>query len=493
MAYSELIKNFDSVREYLRDFFVYGFRSREDYADRKSLRSYDNEKRRIESYLGDYVSFRSEKDGKCVFISMESKKITHNPLHKAFKAKSFTDKDITLHFIMMDILADGEKHSLSEIADTISNEYLAEFENPMSFDESTLRKKLNEYIELGFVTSEKAGKTSVYSLRGNSVDIEESADAIRFFTEENIVGVVGSFIEDKMNPEDGIYTFKNHYLMNAYNAAVIEQFLEAIHGKCKVSFTNISRENVESEWQIVPLKIYSSATGGRQYLIGSTLKGKMMSFRIDYIKNVIVNEPYEDYDAAMTRYETVRKRVWGVNISPQGETNHIEMDIRATRDEQYIVERLNREKRCGTVEKIDDNLYRYSADVFDANELMPWIRTFIGRITYKKKGYLEGKPDYADGFDENNRYIFYWDSKIGQGINGAYMRTVESAKTRRLFVQKDDDEGSDFYFVGKVDVLSKREDVKEDKKGKKQKITKVVFKLNSPIRNDLFEYFEAGM
>ena len=50
-------------------------------------------------------------------------------------------------------------------------------------------------------------------------------------------------------------------------------------------------------------------------------------------------------------------------------------------DEQYIVNRLEREKRCGKVEKIDDNHYRYSADVFDTTEMIPWIRTFICRIT----------------------------------------------------------------------------------------------------------------
>lgn len=380
MAYSELIKNFDSIRAYMREFFVYGFRSREDYSDKKSLRSYDNEKRRIESYLGNYVSFRNEKDGKCVFISMESKEITHNPLYKAFKAKSFTGKDITLHFIIMDILSDGDVHYLSEILDKLSGEYLANFENPMSFDESTIRKKLNEYIELGLVTSAKDGKQLVYSLRESIVDIEKCADAIRFFTEENILGVVGSFLEDKMDVDEGIYTFKNHYLMNAYNAEVIESLLEAIHEKCTVSFTNISRFTVESAWHVVPLKIYSSATGGRQYLIARTMDERMMSFRIDYIKNVKINEPYMHFADAMFHYETVRENVWGVNISPQGELKHIEMEIRASKDEYYIVERLNREKRCGTVEKIGEDIYRYAADVFDTNELIPWIRTFIGRV-----------------------------------------------------------------------------------------------------------------
>lgn len=37
-------------------------------------------------------------------------------------------------------------------------------------------------------------------------------------------------------------------------------------------------------------------------------------------------------------------------------------------------------KRCGTVSKVDEETYRFSADVLDAYEMMPWIRTFFGRI-----------------------------------------------------------------------------------------------------------------
>lgn len=40
MAYSELIKNFNKIRDYMRDFYVYGFKSRDDYT-KKSTRSYD--------------------------------------------------------------------------------------------------------------------------------------------------------------------------------------------------------------------------------------------------------------------------------------------------------------------------------------------------------------------------------------------------------------------------------------------------------------------
>lgn len=115
MAYSELIKNFNKIRDYMRDFYVYGFKSRDDYT-KKSARSYDDEKRRIESWLGDYMKFHQTADGKNAFLSIDSRVTRHNPLYKAWKTKSFTDRDITLHFIVMDILSNGQELSLGDIA-----------------------------------------------------------------------------------------------------------------------------------------------------------------------------------------------------------------------------------------------------------------------------------------------------------------------------------------------------------------------------------------
>ena len=94
MAYTELIKNFERIRDYMREFYVYGFKSREEY-DKKSARSYDNERRRIESYLGEYMGFRQSEKGKNVFLSIDSRSVSHNPLYSVLKSKSFTDGDIT--------------------------------------------------------------------------------------------------------------------------------------------------------------------------------------------------------------------------------------------------------------------------------------------------------------------------------------------------------------------------------------------------------------
>ena len=147
MAYSELIKSFDKIRDYMREFYVYGFKSREDYT-KKSARSYDDERRRIESWLGGYMAFRHTAEGKNVFISVDNRSVTFNPLHSAWKAKSFTDKDIVLHFCVLDILADGAARSVSEITDGVVD-YLSHTDTPFEIDESTVRKKLKEYTDIG--------------------------------------------------------------------------------------------------------------------------------------------------------------------------------------------------------------------------------------------------------------------------------------------------------------------------------------------------------
>ena len=129
-SYSELIKNFEKIRAYMRDFYIYGFKSRDEY-NIKSARSYDDERRRIESWLGDHMSFVRTPEGKNVFISIDTRTIRHNPFYNAWKAKSFTDGDVTLHFIIFDILNDPSvKVTLAEIMNLIDEKYLSGFESP---------------------------------------------------------------------------------------------------------------------------------------------------------------------------------------------------------------------------------------------------------------------------------------------------------------------------------------------------------------------------
>lgn len=382
MAYSELIKNFNNIRDYMREFYVYGFKSRDEYT-KKSARTYDDERRRIESWLGDYMQFRQTADGKNVFLSIDSRVLHHNPLFAAWKAKSFTDNDITLHFILFDILyAPDISLSLAEITEKVDS-YLKSFNEPKLLDSSTIRKKLNEYVKEGIVISEKQGKTMYYR-RAEDVEMY-SSDVLDFFSEIAPCGVIGSYLLDKEPAHDECFVFKHHYITSAMDSEIVCTLLTAISEKRNITLETINRKKDRiSENHVVPLRIMISVQNGRQYLMAYAPRfNQISSFRIDNINSVKIDEISECFDELREQLNCMSAHLWGVNTkNDSGEkTEHIEFTVKYSDNENYIHRRLEREKRCGTVERIDNNTSKFTADVFDSSELIPWIRTFICRIT----------------------------------------------------------------------------------------------------------------
>ena len=380
MAYSELIKNFERVRDYMREFYVYGFKSRDEYS-KKSGRSYDNERRRIESWMGDYMRFSQNESGKNVFISIDSRAISENPLYKAFKASSFTDKDITLHFILFDILYSPEiALSVSELCDKI-DEYLSEFDEPMDFDESTVRKKLREYVSQGIVKAEKQGRKVLYSRTADSEKIP--AYMLQYFSEVMPCGVIGSFLLDKQGESKRIFNFKHHYILSALDSDVLCDIFLAMREHREIEVRNFSRHGKEERVHtLVPLKVYISAQGGRQYLLAYSREySQLRSYRIDYLSNVKLLDETKDFNSLRKWLKRCEPHMWGVTLRNgiRG-MDKVEMIIHIDEGEEYIIDRLDREKRCGTVEVIDEHTVRFSAEVYDASEMLPWLRTFICRI-----------------------------------------------------------------------------------------------------------------
>lgn len=406
MAYSEVVKNFNRIRDYMREFYVYGFKSRDGYT-RKSGRSYDDERRRLESWLGDYMKFRQTPEGKNVFISIDSRISHHNPLYKAWKAKSFTDGDITLHFILMDIFVSAcGALSICEITERVDR-YLSAFREPKMFDESTIRKKLKEYAAEGILVTEKRGKALFYRL------IEENVlpdvDTLDFFSEIAPCGVIGSFLLDKESGHREVFAFKHHYITGAIDSEIVCLLFMAMSDKKTVTLKTINRNKERIlDKCVVPLKIMDSVQSGRQYLMAYFPRyNRITSFRIDNIISVKINEQSPRFDELRQKLDGMLPHMWG--ISTQGRSGqrmeHVEFTIHYDDDEQHIHTRLEREKRCGTVVKINGNTSRFFADVFDASEMIPWIRTFICRITYIH--FSDSKLEEQFHSDIENMYKLY--------------------------------------------------------------------------------------
>ena len=382
MAYNERVKNFNRIRDYMREFYVYGFKSRDEFT-KKSARSYDDEKRRLESWLGDYMQFRQTADGKNVFLSIDSRLSRHNPLYKAWKTKSFTDGDITLHFIIFDILYDPEKKfSIAEIMKAIDT-YLSEFQVPRMFDESTVRKKLKEYVNEGLIVSEKTGRTVYY--RKSKMEKNPEVCMLDFYSEVAPCGVIGSFLLDKLTNDPKCFAFKHHYITSAMDSEIICRLFRAIREKRGLTIETINRKkNTVSDHDVVPLKIFISVQNGRQYLMAYAPEDKRISsYRTDNIISVKYGETVGQFNELREKLNHMQQFMWGVRTQSRSgnRLEHVEFTIQYDEGETHIPQRLEREKRCGKVEHFDKHTSRFYADVYDSSELIPWIRTFICRIT----------------------------------------------------------------------------------------------------------------
>lgn len=382
-GFSELIKNFDKTRDYMRDFFIYGFKVRQDF-ETKSARTYDDEKRRVESWLGDHIRYDTTERGKQVAISVDSGHISENPLYRAYDSKSFTDNDIRLHFLLLDLLAEGGACGVRELTERLASEYGA------VFDEQTVRGKLREYTAEGIFLREKQGRSDVYRLCGDTPHdlcraFDGLSDALQFYSECSEFGIIGHTLLRAAGLKNTCFLMKHNYIVHTLEDEVLLALTEAITQKHAVFLQRFGNRNASEEAPVIPLQIYVSAQTGRRWLIYylPALR-RIRSFRLDFIRRVKDGGVCREYDAYAEMLRRNAGRSFGVSFGDRRETGkgrrmRIVMRIDAKR-EPWILERLEREKRCGIVEQTGENLYTYTAELFDPGETMGWLKTYIGRV-----------------------------------------------------------------------------------------------------------------
>ena len=110
---------------------------------------------------------------------------------------------------------------------------------------------------------------------------------------------------------------------------------------------------------------------------------RFFTFRTDSILSVKAEGICEQFDRYRRELDRLIPHLWGISMpaSAGQPPEHISFTVEYTERETHIHSRLEREKRCGAVERLSENSSRFTADVYDAMELLPWIRTFICRIT----------------------------------------------------------------------------------------------------------------
>lgn len=394
-GFHELIKNFEKTREYLREFFLFGYRRRGEFTG-KSGRTYDDEKRRIESWLQDAVSYQDTSDGRHVSISVDSGHITENPLYQAYEARSFTDNDIRLHMLLLDLLHDGKSRSLKAILKSLDLDY------DTLFDEQTVRGKLREYTEEGLLIREKQGKTALFRLSPDAADtfVQRYAglgDALCFFSQQSECGIIPYQMLRAAGLRNTFFLQKHHFLAHTLEDSLLTVIFEAAEQQRRVRFRTFGkRARLDSdasgtEFHAVPMQVFSALQTGRRYLACYLPdENRFHSFRLDYIRAIKAAEPEPEYARIAAAYQKAVQRVFGVSFGQmERDTAFAEECIPCPlqivfafdpETELHIPARLLREKRNGTLELTGDGQYTLTVDAAEPNEVMQWLKSLIGRV-----------------------------------------------------------------------------------------------------------------
>ena len=380
--FNELIKSFSKSREYVRDFFVYGFKTREDF-NGWSSRTYDTERRRLESWLPEYVKQDYTNKGKNIYLAIDSNLLSTNPLYRVWKAKSFTDNDIKLHFYILDYLEANEPQTAEEITDGILESY------DMFFDAQMVRRKCNEYADEGLLLKTKHGKKILYGVDDiNHQEISKYQglkDALKLFQLNCPFGIVGNTLMDNLSIENDTFGIKHNFFVHTLEDEVLYNILDGIKTKCQVTLEvkSTKTDNVTA-MSCVPLSIIISTRTGRRFLCCYDIKAKhFRTPRLDTIKSVSLGDVCEGYDELKSKELSDRNYLWGVSFLAKSDAPVSKVKLTLSINEQteaFILNRLEREGKSGVITKIADNTFTYEIKVLDANEMVPWIRTFIGRI-----------------------------------------------------------------------------------------------------------------
>ena len=369
--FTELIKRPDRVRDYIRSFYLFGWRTRDGY-DAKSGRSYDNERRRIESWLSSDVRHTWGAGGKSVALSVDLSDRPRNPLYVVWETKSFTRNDILLHFFILDLLADGRARTAESVADELPR-------YGEVFDASTVRLKLREYAREGLLELRREGRRQLFALSAlHASDLgEDLLSAVDFFTEAAPFGEVGSHIQDELGRTNETFRFKHDFIVHTLESEVLLALLGAIEERRSAVLTLRygGRPVVHSG---VPLKIMVGVQSGRRYVCLRESHG-FFCHRLDRVESVALGEADAAFDGYLRELDSLLPLAWGVSLRRGPEVLELRLAIHE-KYERYVLDRLMREGRGGSVARESRNVFLYRRTVLDAGEMLPFVKSFLGRI-----------------------------------------------------------------------------------------------------------------
>lgn len=379
-VYKKTVKDYECYRSFLRNIMVYGYRSREEYAELGiSGRSYDNYKRVLLDCIDNgFISERYEGKEKILGFNSDLYNSSSNFLIDTYFNKGLKKSTAGCMLILL-ILKNAKEHiSANDISNALHDLPNLDLDDFLS--EPSIRRCLDQLEMYGYVKSKAKGNKKLYGLSVNFLDeltfeeLEKLYSAISFYSNTSLLSVPGYYlaktIEDYVHAAHNraiakrdIWQYRSQNYSRIVDDEIIFTILKAIQNDSSITFEYGDSKKLVS---MLPKKIITDYPYGRAYLYGTD----KIVYRIDKISKVKVSKSLES-SSYLPKDKPAQKLALLITFND-------------TDDKKLVTDiKLRLKNEAGWMNKVEvsKNRYRYTASVSDALSFAPWIRTFGRFIT----------------------------------------------------------------------------------------------------------------
>lgn len=405
-----MISKYDMIRNMLRDIYIYGCFTKEDFLEMGiGKRNFDNYKSRIWSYLPDgFIDKKLVNKKDVLYCKYNMFDKVDNYLAETYRYCAYKKDDIKIEFNIMKLLADGNEKDINFLSEELSKVI-------GGISSRKVRKRLVELNEAGYIDIIDGKHKKKYKIKENILDKFEKSELLSIYRMLELYGNISAiempyyFAKERIKryleleseglykiSEENIFIYKHNHIFNLIDNDLLYKILNAIEEEkiitFKIDFRNnkifFEEDEEEINQTVIPVKIIHECTYGRQYLVGYSLKDeKIYIFRLDRIIELNIIEKNEETDILKDNnkrylFELAKKEAEKENECwcTAGITNDL-TKVRIgfnfnEKSEGYILKRLYNECKIGKIEKISEGKYIYEVEIRSAKEMIPWIRSF---------------------------------------------------------------------------------------------------------------------
>lgn len=407
---SLLIRDYENIRRILRDIYIFGCFSRDDFIEKKGIsgRKYDKEQQRISSYLPEKFIQKRRVDKKvllyCSYSVMDG---GSNHLADTYRNKSFTALDVMSFFLVQQLLNENEAMTAAEILDA-----LPATNDRVIFTKDNLRVKLDELVEKGFIRVKKEGRSIRYSLAKDIwkefsddelmdiclyLEFMKNASPIEmpyYFLYEKLALYL-SVVRGKNVLEKDVFHFKHNHLFNSLDNDILLEILRAMKTDQMLKVHFYGNDNGV---KVIPIEAIHDSVYGRQYLYCFDIESVQPTvIRLDRMSRIsCLRKLTKDEVKIKTSLKGYSDSCW---CTSGAEEKLTEIVIEFRFDEQkekYILRRIQAEGHGGTINRLAEGLYEYRIKLRDPDEMIPWIRSFGERAKVISSGQKKTEQKIAE-------------------------------------------------------------------------------------------------